>query len=98
MECRAKGSLILPPGTAGVPVDRINNLSSHHRRRAGFTLIELMVAIGIILILVAVSIAGISQVSKHTKSQRTQTSLETARSLMAGYVASDSTQSALKQM
>lgn len=68
------------------------------RRHGGFTLIEVMVVIGIILILVAVSIAGISQLSKHTKAQRTMTSLETAKALLDGYRASDSSQSALKAL
>lgn len=78
------------------------NPSRLHRRprshRGGFTLIEVMVAVGIILILVAVSIAGIAQLSKHTKAQRTTTVLETAKSLLDGYRASDSSQSALKAL
>jgi type II secretory pathway pseudopilin PulG len=57
-----------------------------------------MVAIGIIMILVAVSIAGIAQLSKHTKAQRTTTALESAKSLLDGYRATDSTQSALKAL
>ena len=97
MDCRAAGQRTGCRAQQERLVNRIT-LQPKRSRRGGFTLIELMVVISIILILVGVSIAGISQVSKHSKTQRTQTALETARSLMAGYVASDPKQTALKAL
>lgn len=67
-------------------------------RRRGFTLIEVMVVIAIIMVLVAASVAAISVIARHSKAQRTQTALESARSMWASYVATDSKQTLLKAL
>ncbi len=57
------------------------------RARAAFTLIELMVVIGIIMLLVGISVYAYTQVTRHSKAQKTKAGLEVCRALMAEYEA-----------
>ena len=55
--------------------------------RGGFTLIEMLVVIGIILLLIGISIGGFSQVAKHSKAQHTKAALEAVKSMMGEFEA-----------
>ena len=55
--------------------------------RAAFTLIELMVVIGIIILLVGISVYAYTQVTRHSKAQKTKAALEVCRALLAEYEA-----------
>ena len=55
--------------------------------RGGFTLIEMLVVIGIILLLVGMSIAGFTQIAKHSKAQHTKGVLEAAKAMLSEYEA-----------
>lgn len=58
------------------------------RRRAapaGFTLIELLVVIAVILVLIGISIVGLTQVGRHSKDQHTRAALEAMKAMMTEY-------------
>src|SRR5437016_5051305 len=63
------------------------------RRRGGFTMIEMLVTISIILLLIGVSVVGLSQIAKHSKAQHTKAVLGAAQSMLAEFEASAGTQS-----
>ena len=64
-----------------------HRLPTARRTRAAFTLIELMVVIGIIMLLVGISVYAYTQVTRHSKAQKTKAALEVCRALMAEYEA-----------
>jgi prepilin-type N-terminal cleavage/methylation domain-containing protein len=67
-----------------VPNLRILKLPSNCRRRGrGFTLIEMMVVIGILLVLIGIAIVGLTQMQKHSKDQHTKVVLQAMQSMMA---------------
>ena len=55
--------------------------------RRGFTLIEMLVVIGIILLLIGMAVAGFSSMAKHAKAQHTKGVLEAAKAMLAEYEA-----------
>ena len=57
-------------------------------RRSGFTLIEILVVIAIILILIGLSIAGFSSLQRHARAQHTKAVLESAKAMLSEYEAS----------
>ena len=65
-----------------------NQSPRHQRRRHGFTLVEMLVVISIILLLIGMSVAGFSQIAKHGKNTHTKIALETCKALLAEFEAS----------
>lgn len=62
-----------------------------HKRRIGFTLVEMLVVISIIGLLVAISVAAFSSITKHSKVTATRGTLAAARAWVAEVAAGDPT-------
>ena len=56
-----------------------------NQRRLGFTLVEMLVVISIVLLLIGMSVAGFGQIAKHGKNTHTKIALETLKALFAEY-------------
>lgn len=72
------------------PVSRHEHPITHRqraasRRRAGFTLLELLTVIGVMLVLMAIAIIGYTHVSRSTAIKSTSVDLENAKSFLAEY-------------
>lgn len=59
------------------------------RRRLAFTMIEILVAIGIILLLVGLSVAAIGRLARANKKHQTDASLGTLKAMLQNYEGSD---------
>jgi prepilin-type N-terminal cleavage/methylation domain-containing protein len=59
---------------------------THRRcRTAGFTLLELLIVIGVILLLVAIAVVGFNAFERAASERQTKVTMESLRSLLAGY-------------
>jgi prepilin-type N-terminal cleavage/methylation domain-containing protein len=67
---------------------RSRPIARNLRRRRGFTLVEMLVVIGIIVLLLGLSVVGFSQIAKHSKAQHTKAALETMKAMMNEWDAS----------
>src|SRR5262249_24956546 len=86
--CRARQSqgAIVTYATGGpIKVDgmRRSNRAMGRSNRAAFTMIELMVAIGILIILVGILMFAMKHIGDSAKAAETKTALESARGLLA---------------
>jgi prepilin-type N-terminal cleavage/methylation domain-containing protein len=63
----------------------IHNVNLLHRTKAGFTLIELVVAMAVAVIIMGIIVVGLSQALGGGERRATQTTLETARSILGDF-------------
>jgi prepilin-type N-terminal cleavage/methylation domain-containing protein len=64
---------------------RLGKESVVRRRRHGFTLLELLTVIGVMLVLMGIAIIGYTHVSKATATKSTRVDLDNAKNLLAEY-------------
>jgi prepilin-type N-terminal cleavage/methylation domain-containing protein len=70
------------PTASAIVADRCKSRS---HRRAGFTMIEMLVTISIILLLIGISVVGLTQIGKHSKAQHTKVVLAAAQSMLGEF-------------